>query len=135
MRQSVRVAVAGMVLLGALIPAGCSVFDALGSSEPQGVTLVYSGDTALTVNQPAPVVVTVLARGVPLPEQHLRAEITPDSTRVSLNAAGDSLIPCRAGQASLLLRLLHSSAVGTATPETVITLHVTGGAPPGARCP
>lgn len=136
MRLSVRVTVAGMVLLGvALIPAGCSVFDALGSSGPRGVTLVYAGDTALTVNQPAPVVVTVLAQGVPLPAQHVRAEIAPDSTRVTLTAAGDSLIPCRAGQASLILSLVHSSAVGTAMPDTAIALHVTGGAPPSARCP
>lgn len=135
MRQTARVAVAGMVLLGALIPAGCSVFDALGAIGPRGVTLVYAGDTTLSVNQPAPVVVTVLAQGVPLPAQRVRVEIAPDSTRVTVNAAGDSLIPCRAGQASLLLRLLHSSAVGTATPDTAITLHVTGGAPPSARCP
>ena len=135
MPQSVRVTVAGMVLLSALIPAGCTVFDALGPSGPRGVTLVYAGDTLLTVNEPRPVVVAVLAQGVWLPEQRLRVEIAPDSTRVTLNVAGDSLIPCRAGQASLLIRLLHSSAVGTATPDTAIALRVTGGAPPGARCP
>ena len=135
MRQSVRVAVAGMVLLGALIPAACSVFDALGPSGSRRVTLVYAGDTVLTVNQPVPVVVTVLAQGVPLPEQRLRVEIAPDSARVTPNVAGDSLIPCRAGQATLLIRLLHSSAVGTATPDTAIALRVTGGAPPSARCP
>lgn len=136
MRQPVRVTVAAMVLLGAaLIPGACSVFDALGSSGPRGVSLVYAGDTALSVNQPAPIVVMVLAEGVPLPAQRVRAAIAPDSTRVTLNAAGDSLIPCRAGQASLVLTLLHSSAVGTAMPDTTIALHVTGGAPPSARCP
>ena len=135
MRQSVRVTIAGMGLLGVLIPAGCSVFDAVGAGEPRQVTLVYSGDTILSVNVPRPVVVTVLADGVPLPQQRLQVAITPDSTRVTLNVAGDSLIPCRAGQAALLLRLLHSSAVGTATPDTTIALHVTGGAPPGGACP
>lgn len=135
MRQAVRLTVAGMVLLGVLIAAGCSVFDALGSGGPRGVTLVYAGDTALTVNQPVPVVVTVLTQGVPLSGQRVQADIAPDSTRVTLNAAGDTLIPCRAGQASLVLKLLHSSAVGTAIPDTAIPLHVTGGAPPSARCP
>jgi hypothetical protein len=134
MRHSARLAVVGIVVLGA-VPAACTVFDALGHSGPRAVTLVYAGDSVLSVNQPVPVVVTVLAQGVPLPGQRLRLEIVPDSTRVTLNIAGDSLIPCRAGQASLLIRLLHSSAAGTEMPDTAVGLRVTGGAPPSARCP
>lgn len=134
MTHAVRVAVAGMVLLGTL-PAGCTVFDALGPTGLRGVTFAYLGDTDLLVGQPTSVQVTVLAQGVPLPGQRLRVEIAPDSTKVTLNVPGDSLIPCRAGNASLLIRLLHSSAAGTAMPDTVIALRVTGGAPPGARCP
>ncbi len=134
MRHCARVAAVRIVVLGAL-PAACTVFDALGPSGPRAVTFVYAGDSVLSVNQPVPVVVTVLAQGVPLPGQRLRLDIAPDSTRVTLNIAGDSLIPCRAGQASLLLRLLHSSAAGTEVPDTAIALRVTGGAPPGARCP
>jgi hypothetical protein len=33
------------------------------------------------------------------------------------------------------VQLLHSSASGTSTPDTTIGLHVTGGGPPGSRCP
>jgi hypothetical protein len=135
MRQSVRVTVAGMVLLGALIPAGCMVLDALGPTGPRGVTFAYVGATDLSVDQPSAFQVTVLAQGVPLPPQRLRLAIIPDSTKVTLNATGDSLLPCRAGQASLLVQLLHSSASGTGIPDTSIVLHVTGGGPPGARCP
>ncbi len=135
MPRCVRVTVAGMVLLGALIPAGCMVFDALGPTGPRGVTFIYAGDTVLTVGQPTPIDVTAFAQGVPLPQQPLRMAISPDSTRVTMNAAGDSLIPCRAGQASLLVRLLHSSAAGTEMPDTSIALRVTGGGPSDARCP
>jgi hypothetical protein len=124
-----------MVLLGALIPAGCMVLDALGPTGPRGVTLTYTGATDLTVGQLTPVGVTVLAQGVPLPQQRLRLGIAPDSTRVTLNAPGDSLIACKAGSASLLVRLLHSSAVGTDMPDTSIALRVTGGGSSDARCP
>ena len=135
MPHCVRVTVAGMVLLGALIPAGCMVFEAFGPTGPRGVTFIHTGDTDLRVGQSTPVGVAVLAQGVPLPPQLLRVEISPDSTFVTLNVAGDSLIPCRAGQASLLVRLLHSSAAGTDMPDTAIALRVTGGGTPDARCP
>lgn len=124
-----------MVLLVALMPAGCAVLDALAPTGARGVAFTYLGDTILNVGEISAVVVTVSADGVPLPLQRLRLGISPDSTRVTLNATGDSLIPCRAGQASLVVQLLHSSASGTAIPDTSIVLHVTGGAPPGARCP
>jgi hypothetical protein len=124
-----------MVLLGALIPAGCTVLDAFGPTGPRGVTFIYTGDTVLTVGPPKPIDVTAFAQGVPLPQQPLRAAISPDSTHVTLNVAGDSLIPCKAGQASLLVRLLHSSAAGTDMPDTSIALKVTGGGSPDARCP
>jgi len=124
-----------MVLLLALIPAGCMVFDALGPIGPREATFAYLGDTVLSVGQIVPVDVTVSVDGMPLPPQRLRLEISPDSTRVTLNVAGDSLIPCRAGDASLLVRLLHSSATGMATPDTAFALHVIGGAPPSPRCP
>ena len=135
MPQSARVLVAGMVLLGALIPAGCMVFDALGPTGPRGVTFIYTGATDLTVGQLTPVGVTASAQGVQLPQQRLRLGISPDSTRVTQNAAGDSLIACKAGQTSLLVRLLHSSAAGTAMPDTSIALRVTGGGPSDLRCP
>ena len=135
MPQSVRVTVAGMVLLGALIPAGCTVLDALGPTGPRGVTFIFAGDTVLRVNQPVAFGVTVVAQGVPLPQQRLRVEISPDSTRVTLNVAADSLIPCRSGQALLLVRLLHSSAAGTDMPDTSIALRVTGGGSSDPRCP
>jgi len=135
MPQAVRVTVAGMALVCALIPAGCTVFDALGPAGPRGVSFTFAGDTVLSVGEIAPVAVIALAEGVPLTGQPLRFAITPDSSRVTLNAAGDSLIGCRAGQATLLVQLLHSSSVGTATPDTSFALRVTGGAPPGARCP
>ena len=130
-----RVTVAGMVLLFALIPAGCTVLDALAPTGPREVVFTYLGDTTLSVGDVSAVAVTVSVGGVPLPPQRLRLAITPDSTRVTLNTTGDSLVACRAGQASLLVQLLHSSAAGTAIPDTTIELHVTGGAPPGARCP
>jgi hypothetical protein len=124
-----------MVLVLALIPAGCVVFDAFAPPGPRRVVFTYVGDTTLSVGQVSAVAVMVSVGGVPLPPQRLLLAITPDSQRVTLNAAGDSLIPCRAGQASLLVGLLHSSASGTAMPDTLIGLHVTGGAPPSARCP
>jgi hypothetical protein len=124
-----------MVLLVALIPAGCMVLDALAPTGPRAVTFTYLGDTTLSVGDVVPAAVTVSADGAPLPPQHLRLAIIPDSTRVTVNATGDSLIACRAGQASLLVQLLHSSASGTEVPDTSIALHVIGGAPPGARCP
>lgn len=135
MSQSARVTVAGMALVCALIPAGCTVFDAFGPTGPRGISFTFAGDTVLNVGDVVPVAVTVVAQGVPLTGQPLRVAITPDSTRVTLNATGDSLIGCRAGQAAMLVQLLHSSSVGTATPDTAIVLRVTGGAPPGARCP
>jgi hypothetical protein len=130
---SVRVTVAGIVLLVALIPAGCAILDALGPSGTRGVTFTYLGDSTLSVGQPQPVDVTVAVDGVQLAPQRLRVAILPDSTKVTLNATGDTLIPCRAGQASLLVRLLHSSASGLA--DTTFVLRVFGGAPPGSRCP
>jgi len=130
----VRVTVAGMILLGTLIPAGCTVFDALAPTGPRGVTFTYAGDSLLSVGEIRPLGVTVVADGVQLPPQRLRLAITPDSTRVTLNAASDSLIACQAGQASLLVQLLHSSASGTGIPDTAIALHVTGGSSPDPRC-
>ena len=135
MRQSARVAVAAMVLLGALIPAGCMVLDALGPAGPRDVTITYAGDTVLSVGDVVPITVTVSVGGVLLPPQRLRVAITPDSTRVTFNPTADSLVACRAGQATLLVQLLHSSASGTSTPDTSVALRVTGGAPPGSRCP
>ena len=135
MRQPVRLTVAGMVLLVALIPAGCMVLDALGPTGPRGVTFTYLGDTVLSVGQAGSVDVAVSADGVQLPPQRLRLAVTPDSTRVTLNVAGDSLIPCRAGSASLLVQLLHSSTSGTGIPDTSISLRVIGGGSPDARCP
>lgn len=133
MPQSVRLTVAWIGLLGALIAAAC-VFDAFGPAGPRGVTFTYVGDTVLRVGNPAAFGWTVAAQGVPLPQPRLRVEIS-DSTRVTLNVTGDSLIPCRAGQASLLVALLHSSAVGSDMPDTAIGLRVTGGGPPNPRCP
>jgi hypothetical protein len=124
-----------MVLVGAFIPAGCMVLDALEPTGARGVTFTYVGDSVLSVGDVRPLEVTVAANGVHLPPQRLRVSITPDSTRVTLNAASDSLIACRAGQAALLVQLLHSSAVGTATPDTSIGLHVTGGGSADPRCP
>ena len=135
MRQSVRVAVAAMVLLGALISAGCMVLDALGPAGAREVTITYAGDTVLSVGDVVPITVTVSVGGVLLPPQRLRVAITPDSTRVTFNPSADSLVACRAGQATLLVQLLHSSASGTSTPDTSVALRVTGGAPPGSRCP
>jgi len=123
-----------MVLLGALIAGGCTVFDALAPTGGRRVTFAYVGDSVLSVGDIRPLGVTVAANGVQLPTQRLRVSITPDSTRVTLNAASDSLIACRAGQAALLVQLLHSSASGTAIPDTSIALHVTGGGSPDARC-
>lgn len=135
MRQSVRVAVAAMVLLGALIPAACMVLDALGPAGPRDVTITYAGDTVLSVGDVVPITVTVSVDGVLLPPQQLRMAITPDSTRVTFNPTADSLIACRAGPASLLVQLLHSSASGTSAPDTSVALRVTGGGAPGPRCP
>ena len=135
MRQSVRVTVAGMLLVGAFILAGCMVLDALAPPGPRGVTFTYVGDTVLRVGTPAAFTLTVTAQGVPLPQPWLRVEISPESTQVLLNVTGDSLIPCQAGQASLLVGLLHSSAAGSDMPDTAIGLRVTGGGPPNPRCP
>jgi hypothetical protein len=135
MRKSVRVTAAVLVSVSALILAACTVFDALGPTGARGVTFTYAGDTLLNVGDIVPIPVTVSVDGVLLPPQRLRVAITPDSTRVTLNATGDSLVACRAGQASLLVQLLHSSAAGTSIPDTTIGLHVSGGAPPGSRCP
>jgi len=133
---SVRVTVAGMVLLLALIPAGCMVLDALAPTGPRGVvTFTSLGATTLSVGPPVPVAIAVFADGVPLPPQRLRLGISPDSTRVTLNVTADSLIPCQAGQAALLVQLFHSSASGTGIPDTSIDLHVTGGGTPDPRCP
>jgi hypothetical protein len=99
------------------------------------VTFTYVGDSVLSVGDIRPLGVTIAANGVQLPPQRLRVSITPDSTRVTLNATSDSLIACRAGQAALLVQLLHSSAAGTEVPDTSIALRVIGGAPPAARCP
>ncbi len=131
----VRVTVAGMVVLGVLVLAGCAVLDALGPTGPRGVTFTYAGDTVLNVGDVVPMVVTVSVDGVLLPPQRLHVAITPDSTRVTLNATADSLVACRAGQASLVVQLLHSSASGTTAPDTAVSLRVTGGAAPGPRCP
>jgi len=135
MRKAARVPAAGLVSAGALILAACTVLDALGPTGARGVTFTYAGDTVLSVGDVVPVVVTVSVGGVLLPPQPLRVGITPDSTRVTVNATGDSLLACRAGQAALLVQLLHSSASGTSAPDTVIGLHVTGGASPDPRCP
>lgn len=124
-----------MGVLGVLVLAGCTVFDALGPTGPRAVTFTYTGDSVLSVGEVVPVAVSVFVDGVPLPPQRLRVAITPDSTRVTLNAPGDSLVACRAGQASLLIQLLHSSTSGTSVPDAVVALRVTGGAPPGSRCP
>jgi hypothetical protein len=111
------------------------VLDALGPAGAREVTITYAGDTVLSVGDVVPITVTVSVGGVLLPPQRLRVAITPDSTRVTFNPSADSLVACRAGQATLLVQLLHSSASGTSTPDTSVALRVTGGAPPGSRCP
>jgi len=134
MRQSVSGTVLGAIALGACISAGCRVFDAFGPTGPGGVTFVYVGDTVLATGQPAPFSVSVLAGGVSLPQPRLHMDMSPDSTVVTLNAAADSLIPCRMGRADLRIRLIHSSAAGADMPDTAIALRVTGGGPPPG-CP
>lgn len=127
MHHSACLKLAGLVTLGVIIPAACSVFDAFGPPGPRDVAVVYAGDTVLTVGQPRPLIVTVLAEGVPLSGQRLRVD-NAGPVVVTLNAGGDSLIPLSMGRDTLVIRLVHSSAAGTAIRDTAVAiLKVTGG--------
>jgi hypothetical protein len=125
---------AAVLTLSVILPAACAMFDAFAPPGPRAVTFVYAGETDLAVGPWQPLLVTVLAEGVPLPQQRLLVESSAP-TVLTLNARGDSLLPCRAGQADLRIWLVHSSATRAELPDTAIALRVSGGAPPPADCP
>ena len=107
------------VVMGIPLMMGCGFDAVLKSPGPATVTFVFT-DTLLTLGTTVPLVVTVIAGGVPQSHVSLIA-FTDNPTVVGLTAADDSLVTHRTGFTNLDLRFQSSLR---ATAETVIAIRV-----------
>ncbi len=99
---------------------GCGFDAVLKSPGPADVSFVFT-DTLLTVNTTVPLVVTVIAGGVPQTHPYLIA-FTYNPSVVGVSAADDSLIPRRSGTDSINIRF--QSTLRTAAVDTIIPIRV-----------
>jgi hypothetical protein len=107
-------------VIGASLMMGCGFDAVLKSTGPATVRLVFT-DTLLTAGDIVPLVVTVIAGGVPQAHPNLIA-FTDNPTVVGVNAGDDSLIAYRAGVVSIHLRF--QSSLRPIPADTVIAMRV-----------
>ena len=113
----------GLGILASLVLAGCGFGDLFRPPGPAaGVTFVFQSATDLVVGDRVPLVVSVIADGMTLPNPHL-VITSLDTMRLRLTPAHDSLIAVRQGSPQLELRLVASVITGDA-PDTVQTIRV-----------
>lgn len=107
-------------VIGVSLTMGCGFDAILKSPGPANVSFVFS-DTILALNDSLPLVVTVIAGGVPQAHPSLIA-FTDNPTVVSVTAGDDSLIARRSGVVNLNLRF--QSTLRALPADTVIPLRV-----------
>lgn len=107
-------------VIGVSLTMGCGFDAILKSPGPANVSFVFS-DTILALNDSLPLVVTVIAGGVPQAHPSLIA-FTDNPTVVSVTAGDDSLIARRSGVVNLNLRF--QSTLRAFPADTVIAMRV-----------
>ena len=115
-----------MATVGFLLPTGCAVFDAFApTGAAKEVAWSYVGPTCMLVADRMPFQVTLLVKGVPVPQVMQEMLVTPD-TVLAVTPAGDSLVALNAGIATVAVRVVHST-IGADAPDTAITVRVRTG--------
>jgi len=99
---------------------GCGFDAILKSPGPAAVSFVFS-DTVLTINTTVPLVVTVIAGGVPQAHPSL-ITFTYNPSVIGVTAGDDSLVARRAGTDSINIRF--QSTLRTGVDDTVIPIRV-----------
>ena len=107
-------------VIGVSLTTGCGFDAILKSPGPADVTFAFS-DSVLVVNDTVPLVVTVIAGGVPQAHPNLIA-FTDNPIVVGVTAGDDSLIARRTGTVNLNLRF--QSTLRPSPADTVIRLRV-----------
>lgn len=107
-------------VIGISLMMGCGFDAILKSPGPAPVTFVFT-DTLLTVGTTVPLVVAVIAGGVPQAHPSLIA-YTDNPTIVGVTPGDDSLVPQRSGVVNLNLRF--QSSLRAAPVDTVIGMRV-----------
>ena len=91
---------------GALL-LGCGFADLFNSAQVGNVVLTYTGPTTLSVDDRAPISVTVTIDGAVISKPRL-AIATADPTILTLSATGDTLVAVSHGFDTLTVRLVAS---------------------------
>ena len=107
-------------VIGVFLMMGCGFDAVLKSPGPAAVSFVFS-DTVLTVGTTVPLVVTVIASGVPQTHPYLQAH-TFNSAVISVTGGGDSLTAYRSGTDSISIHF--QSSLRTGAVDTVIPIRV-----------
>ncbi len=107
-------------VIGVILMMGCGFDAVLKSPGPADVSFVFS-DTVLTNGNTVPLVVTVIAGGVPQTHPYLQVH-TFNSAVISVTGGGDSLTAYRSGTDSISIRF--ESSLRTRAVDTVIPIRV-----------
>lgn len=100
-------------ILASLLLAGCGFGDLFRAPGPApDVLFVWRSDTVFAVGTMVPVRVSVVVRGDTLRDPRVDVR-SLDTTRIRLNAAGDSLVGVRQGMTDIAIQLLSSMITGT----------------------
>jgi hypothetical protein len=106
--------------IGASLVVGCGFDAVLKSPGPAAVSFVFS-DTVLTVGTTVPLVLTVIAGGVPQAHPNL-IMFTYNPSVIGVTAGDDSLVGRRSGTDSINIRF--QSTLRTSVDDTVIAIRV-----------
>jgi hypothetical protein len=107
-------------VIGISLMMGCGFDAILKSPGPAAVSFVFN-DTVLTLNTTVPLVVTVLAGGVPQAHPYLVA-FSYNPSVFDFTAGDDSLIARRAGTDSMHIGFQSTLRAGVS--DTIITIRV-----------
>jgi len=108
------------VVMGIPLMMGCGFDAVLKSPGPADVRFVFS-DTVLTLNTTVPLVVTVIAGGVPQAHPDL-ITFTYNPNVIGVTAGDDSLVARRSGTDSINIRF--QSTLRSGVDDTVIAIRV-----------
>ncbi len=107
-------------VIGVSLMMGCGFDAVLQSAGPADVSFVFS-DTLLANGDTVPLLVRVLAGGVPQAHPYV-ITFTDNPTIVDVTAAGDSLIARRAGVTNITFRF--QTTLRTSVAETTLNMRV-----------
>lgn len=95
------------VLCGGMLLLGCGFADLFSSKQVGNVVLTYGGPTTLSVDERAPLLVTVTIDGAPVPNPRL-AIASANPTILTFAANGDTIVALSKGFDTLTIKLVAS---------------------------